>query len=136
MKRRLMCLWVILLVLFASVLPASAEGFDRSALEGVVVVYNEFDYGGDRYSGLGTGFFVGEEGTNPQYLVTNYHVVEYFIATGKSSAGGALVVFFDANTYEEAYVVDYNEEMDIADSSSSLGGTHRLTQTSKTSYCH
>ena len=114
MKRRLMCLWVILLVLFASVLPASAEGFDRSALEGVVVVYNEFDYGGDRYSGLGTGFFVGEEGTDPQYLVTNYHVVEYFIATGKSSAGGALVVFFDADTYEEAYVVDYNEEMDIA----------------------
>lgn len=114
MKRRCICLWTVLLILLATVLPASAQGFDRSALEGVVVVYNEFDYRGDRYSSMGTGFFVGKEGTDPQYLVTNYHVVEYYITTGKSSAGGALVVFFDAETYEEAYVVDYSEEMDVA----------------------
>lgn len=114
MKKRIICCLAALLVLAASLLPAAAQGFDRSALEGVVVVYNEFDYGGDRYSGIGTGFFVGEEGTDPQYLVTNCHVVEYYIATGKSSAGGALVVFFDSDTYEEAYVVDYNAEMDLA----------------------
>lgn len=114
MKKRSICLLMLLLMLAASILPAAAEGFDRSTLEGVVVVYNEFDYGGDRYSSIGTGFFVGEEGADPQYLVTNCHVVEYYIATGKSSAGGALVVFFDSDTYEEAYVVDYDAEMDLA----------------------
>ena len=34
----------------------------------------------------GTGFFVGEEGQDPEYIVTNCHVVEEFILAGKSLA--------------------------------------------------
>ena len=31
----------------------------------------------------GTGFFIGEEGKDPKFLLTNHHVIEYFINFGK-----------------------------------------------------
>lgn len=114
MKKSIICFLTALLTGWIFAIPAAADQFDRDTLQSVVVVYNEFDYQGERYSGYGTGFFVGETEKDPQFLVTNYHVVEYYIETGKAGAGGTLVVFFDADTYEEAYIVDYDAEMDIA----------------------
>lgn len=114
MKKSFICILAVLLLLAAAPMPASAQGFDPGTLESVVAVYCEFDYGSDRYGSIGTGFFVGKEGEEPQYLVTNYHVLEYYVDAGKSAGGGTLVAFFDSDTYEEVFVVDYDEEMDVA----------------------
>ena len=62
----------------------------------------------------GTGFFVGEEGEDPEYIVTNSHVVEEFILAGKALGGGTLHVLFDQDDEAEAYLVDYDYEKDIA----------------------
>ncbi len=75
----------------------------------------------------GSGFFVGEEGKDPQYLVTNHHVIAdylYFGAGQQSSFtdddGNSYVlkssvrVYFDSRNYVEAYVVGYNEAADVA----------------------
>lgn len=37
--------------------------------------------------GNGTGFFVGESGEDPQYIVTNCHVVNDYISAGEGSGG-------------------------------------------------
>lgn len=62
----------------------------------------------------GTGFFVGEAGKDPQYIVTNCHVVEEFILAGKALGGGELHVRFDKDDEAEAYLVDYDAEKDVA----------------------
>ena len=55
----------------------SSGGFDRSTLDSVVVVREDIVADGEWVGyGTGTGFFVGPEGEDPQYLVTNYHVIE------------------------------------------------------------
>lgn len=114
MKKRLIAIALAMLLVIGTVLPAAAAGFDNSVLESVVVILSQYDYQGYRCSSIGTGFFIGAEGAAPQYLVTNCHVVQDYIATGKSSGGGALAVLFDASDYEEAYIVDYDAEMDLA----------------------
>lgn len=75
----------------------------------------------------GSGFFIGRDGEDPQYLITNHHVIAdylYFGAgqntsfTDESGMTYALKsyvrVYFDAEDYEEAYVVGYNEVADVA----------------------
>lgn len=77
--------------------------------------------------GHGTGFFVGEEGENPQYLITNYHVIKEYqdLLAGELYAWQddngityyekcCLRVYFDNTDYEEAYVVGYSEAADVA----------------------
>ena len=70
----------------------------------------------------GTGFFVGEEGEDPEYIVTNSHVVEEFILAGKALGGGTLHVLFDQDDEAEAYLVDYDYEKDIR--RAEAGGAH------------
>jgi len=62
----------------------------------------------------GTGFFIGTEGENPQYIITNCHVIEEFILAGKALGGGELHVLFDKDDEAEAYLVDYDAEKDVA----------------------
>lgn len=57
---------------------------------------------------------MGAPGEDPQYIVTNCHVVEEFILAGKALGGGELYVMFDEDVQEEAYLVDYDYEKDIA----------------------
>ena len=68
--------------------------------------------------GHGTGFFVGESGSNPQYIITNYHVVKYYDQyvdkKGTEIETIYLRVYFSANDYVEASVVDKDERMDLA----------------------
>ena len=95
----------------------SSGGFDRSTLDSVVVVREDIVADGEWVGyGTGTGFFVGPEGEDPQYLVTNYHVIELFNDFGGGSSDSTLRVCYGtgADDMEEAYLVDYNEEMYIA----------------------
>lgn len=81
----------------------TAYAFDNSVREGTVavVVYMEnvtyYAYVNGEYiaydgpytwtASSGTGFFVGKSGEDPQYIVTNCHVVNNYIAAGEGSSG-------------------------------------------------
>jgi hypothetical protein len=108
---------------------AQASSFNKEVRESVAVVaeyidYPEYDYGG--VYGFGSGFFVGKKGKDPEYLITNHHVVETYLENGKGESVDAVLdgnstyakvklrVYFDEDDYVEAYVEDYNETKDIA----------------------
>lgn len=128
MKKKSLSFLLVLALLMSFSLLAFADSPVNEARNGVVRIVEYFTVDGkvsDAYSG--SAFFVGKEGENPRYLVTNYHMVEYFLENGKGDSyrfrdnwGNGhtgqygLNVFFDSETYVEAYVVDYNENQDIA----------------------
>ena len=102
------------LLLTAAAVPAFAD-FNRDTLDGIVMITTGApDKDGHMNYWRGTGFFVGEAGKNPQYIVTNCHVVEEFILAGKALGGGELHVRFDKDDEAEAYLVDYDAEKDVA----------------------
>lgn len=114
MKKRISCLVLALLMALALALPASAA-FDTEALNGVVYVavdvyYNKEYLGTD----LGTGFFVGVEGADPQYFITNHHVIKNFIATGGGKEDSRIYAVYEKGDIEEAYLVAYDAEKDMA----------------------
>ena len=108
----------------------------------IVSVWSEFDDESIKKQnwGYGTGFFVDHAGSDVQYLVTNCHVISYYLSLGKgerldganSEIGGLpwrnksgeivaaypgkmkMRVYYDSNKNEEAYLVDYDESKDIA----------------------
>ena len=113
--KKLTCGLAALCLLIALSAPALAAGFQQSTLEGVVVVRQDVVVDGEWMGyGTGTGFFVGKSGEDPQYLITNHHVIELFLAAGGGQGGSLLRVIYDQDHVEEAYVVDYNAEADIA----------------------
>lgn len=119
MKKRLTSLAaaLLLLVSLAGCAAQSGGGFDRATLDSVAVVREDIIIDNEFVGyGTGTGFFVGKSGEDPQYLVTNYHVIELFQDLGGGSSQSTLRVCFGTNAddVEEAYVVDYNMDMDIA----------------------
>lgn len=102
------------LLLTAAAVPALAD-FHQGALDGIVMITTGApDKDGTMNYWRGTGFFVGEAGKDPQYIVTNCHVVEEFILAGKALGGGELHVRFDKDDEAEAYLVDYDAEKDVA----------------------
>ena len=107
---------VLLAVLLASVLAVPAlAAFDNNTLNGIIMITTGApDADGKMSYWRGTGFFIGAEGENPQYIVTNCHVVEEFILAGKALGGGELHVLFDKDDEAEAYLVDYDAEKDVA----------------------
>lgn len=112
--RRLMAALLTVLLLILTAAPALAD-FDRSTLDGIVmIVVGAPDADGKMSYWRGTGFFIGEAGENPQYIITNCHVVEEFILAGKALGGGQLHVLFDKDDEAEAYLVDYDAEKDVA----------------------
>ena len=76
--------------------------------------------------GAGSGFFVGEQGKNPEYMITNHHVVELYLAAGSGewvtldigetqmTVKAYVDVYFDRDDFVQANVVDFNETADIA----------------------
>ena len=75
------------------------------------VIYVEIGCEGEAgYLGLanGSGFFVGKEGDNPEYIVTNYHVVKDFIklGEGKKQTEKPFQNFFDWYTKDCAGLTD------------------------------
>lgn len=114
MKKIRLFVAALLAAMLVGAIPASAS-FDQTALDGIVMIYTGApDSSGQMSYWRGTGFFVGEEGKDPTYIVTNCHVVEEFILAGKALGGGELHVMFDKDTEEEAYLVDYDYEKDVA----------------------
>lgn len=102
-------------VLTAALAVPSLAAFNQDTLNGIVLIRT----GAPNADGVmnywrGTGFFVGTPGEDPEYIVTNCHVVEEFILAGKALGGGELHVLFDQNDEAEAYLVDYDAEKDIA----------------------
>ena len=106
----------LLAVLLTGVLAVPAlAAFDSDSLNGIIMITTGApDKDGTMNYWRGTGFFVGEAGTDPQYIVTNCHVVEEFILAGKALGGGELYVRFDQDDEAEAYLVDYDAEKDVA----------------------
>lgn len=128
MKKRICSFMVALMMAFGLAVSASAD-FNADSRNSVAVVACSIDLtgGASEVFNWGTGFFVGEEGQDPTYLVTNHHVIETFIGYGsgelvslKLSTGDEVTgrskirVYFDSKDFEEAYLVEYNESMDIA----------------------
>ena len=112
--RKLAAAAIAVLMLTITAVPALAA-FDQSVLDGIVMISTGApDAKGVMHYYRGTGFFVGKAGENPQYIVTNCHVVEEFILAGKALGGGELHVVYDKNDQEEAYLVDYDAEKDVA----------------------
>nr|WP_325186700.1 trypsin-like peptidase domain-containing protein [uncultured Oscillibacter sp.] len=102
------------LIAMTTAAPALAD-FDQSTLDGIVMITTGApDDKGNMEYWRGTGFFIGTAGENPQYIVTNCHVVEEFILAGKALGGGELHVLFDQDDEAEAYLVDYDAEKDVA----------------------
>jgi len=119
--KRLFCILLSLMMLVVFTIPALAD-FDSSIRESVVVVRPVVNTSeGFIDFGWGTGFFIGNTSENPQYIVTNYHVVENFVEYGSGElidssleARSVIRIYYSSSEYEEAYLVDYNEIKDIA----------------------
>lgn len=151
-KKSIFSLVLVVVLLIASILPASAA-FDTSLREsvGVIMPVLVHDDGQLTYQGYGTGFFVGNEGENPEYIVTNYHVIDDFVenwgngeytsfvtknsageVTGKFTGHAQIRIYFDSVTFEQAYVVETNESADLAvlrlDKPTNLRKTVRLAE--------
>jgi len=137
MKKRVFAIALLLVLLLSVSAPAFAAPTDEKTLRHSVVRI----YVGDVYStdevfvesqwvpnGAGTGFFVGKKGENPQYIITNQHVVDYYLQMGEgvriplpTKDGGEvnarvqIRVYFDKDTYEEAYVVEAGDPLQSKD---------------------
>lgn len=119
---------VMALGMGAAAMTATAGAFDNSVREGVVpvifylkgarLVYQSTDGTVTKgntvdeveWSG-GSGFFVGNTGEDPQYVVTNYHVVEDYIATNEGEQYKAHIGTGTDGT--ETYVVSSSCEMRV-----------------------
>lgn len=123
---------VLAVMLLACLCLCGCQSQSVDARDSVVVVYSVFDdktYGTFPW-GYGTGFFVGEEGKNPKYLITNYHVIEDYVDFGAGElveqpaqlgetvlnlyGRSKIRVYFDSDDYEEAFLVHGDEAKDIA----------------------
>lgn len=136
-------------MMFSSLSLTASAAFDNSVREGVCVVkvvMENFDKvvvadgkivtiqkNVGSMSSSGTGFFVGKTGENPQYIVTNHHVVSdyldssegqgYIMATGEYiTAGGVkfpvyamskdieLRVYYSEDDYDVAFIDCYGDQ--------------------------
>lgn len=132
-KRKAAALFVSICMLY--VLCCTGCGSSEAAVPGhlearnSVVVVSEYVALDGVEAGLayGSGFFIGNEGEDPQYLITNHHVIADYLyfGAGQNSAfedengivyalKSYLRVYFDSTDYVEAYVVGYNEAADVA----------------------
>lgn len=124
---------VLLCVLCLGMMPVTiadaSQNFKSDVKKSVVVVAVAFEdtYGNMMTFGYGTGWFVGEQGKNPEYLVTNHHVIETFLDYGKGelvtlyaedgsaiSGRAKVLVFYSSREYEEAYIVQSDDVKDLA----------------------
>lgn len=124
---------VLAVMVLACLLLSGCQSQTVDARNSVAVVYSVFDdknYGTISW-GYGTGFFVGEEGKTPKYIITNYHVIEEYITFGSGELVNTSVewtdgrtldlygrskirIYFDSQDYEEAFLVAGDEAKDIA----------------------
>lgn len=133
MKRRFMSLMLAVLMLAMVALPvsAAASSFNTEVRNSIAPIAYYQEIGNEEVLiGNGTCFFIGKTPNNPEYVVTNHHVVESFLAEGAGEsttnlyAGedgfyiyqlkGIMRVHFDENHSVEAYLEAYDEQADLA----------------------
>ena len=124
----MMALALSITVLLPTVIKANANSDSDISKLRHTVVYIEVGYEitGGSYIGRfrGSGFFIGKKNADPQYIITNHHVVDYYIKNGSgelrplSDSNGTartkIRVYFDDNDWTEAYLVDSRETQDVA----------------------
>ena len=126
MRKKIGCFILALLMVIGWSVPVSAT-FNTETRESVAVVATCLDLDGGEYVfGWGTGFFVGTSGEDPKYLVTNYHVISDFMEYGAGelisvdvdgtvmTGRSKIRIYYDSKDYDEAYIVESNEQKDIA----------------------
>lgn len=126
MKKKIRA-WMMIMILVLGLPITASAAFNTETRESVAVVYTCLDMDGGEYGfGWGTGFFVGNSGENPTYLLTNYHVISDFEdygageliqanINGQTMQGRSKVrVYYDSRDYEEAYVVGFDASKDVA----------------------
>lgn len=113
MKKRIISIIFALALTLSVFAPAmAANSFNNDVKNSVVYIeVDYYDENGQLAGERGTGFFIGKSGEAPQYIITNYHVIE-----NRDRANGQILVAFDQNTVEPAYYVDgkYDGTLDIA----------------------
>lgn len=119
---------IMALSMLLSMFSINTYAFDNSTREGVVAVvfalknaelcyYSEktgfitYKAVGDVEWSGGSGFFVGKENENPQYIVTNMHVIDSYV---ESEEGGVYVDFYtyDSEGYP-LYIVAESSELRV-----------------------
>lgn len=142
---------VMALGMSAAAMTVTAGAFDNSVREGVVpvvfclkdvqIIYEDAygtrtygDYYSERLDSAGSGFFVGNPGEDPQYVVTNEHVVdryllasegEQFVKTTEYDDGSTkytiagsceMRVYYSESDYDVAYIDCYGDvsKVDLA----------------------
>lgn len=114
MNKKIKSILLSILLVLSCVLPVNAAEFKQETRQGVVLVLERYVENDEWVYGQGTGFFVGKAGENPQYIVTNYHVIEEFVEYGEGTGSSELYVFYGQDDYEEVFVQEYNKVKDLA----------------------
>lgn len=111
MKKKILSLLLATMLLLSLSAPAFALDNPSELRHSVayVSVWNEINGTRCGIGFRGTGFFVGAEGENPQYLITNEHVIDSFINLG--SGNQTYMSFSDwATTFVEGESFSSQEE--------------------------
>lgn len=129
MKKRVFAIALLLVLLLSVSAPAFAAPTDEKTLRHSVAriflgdFYTDDNaiFTGNSWNAkvCGTGFFVGKEGENPQYMITNKHVIDYYLKNGNGAKqdfileDGRIIykraqirVYFDQNDFVEAFVIE------------------------------
>lgn len=129
MKKRFVSIAIVMVIIFSFFLCGAGSSSSTSdsavtkAKDSTVIVIIGATLDGEWVPlTRGTGFFIAENKSAPQYLLTNHHVVNDFIQLGSGEAkqieGSTLKagirVYYSADDYSEAYLIDYNAIKDIA----------------------
>lgn len=131
MKRKWMKIIVALCMTFCLLLVGCGQktaGNAQDAKNGVAQIFCTVrDENGTLVAGgSGSGFFVGEMNKNPEYMITNYHVVETYLSAGSGewatltdgkneiTVKAYVDVYFERDDFVQANVVAFNETADIA----------------------
>lgn len=132
MKKKVLSVLLVIVVL-CSLCMAGCSTKKTDPRDSIAVVtswFDEVDYGLIGWA-RGTCFFVGEEGKNPRYMITNYHVISEFVDLGSGELGtysfvnddgntitltgrSKIRIYFDSSDYEDAFLVAGDESKDIA----------------------
>lgn len=127
MKRRILTVLLVIMMVSAMIIPASAATFNKEVRNSIAPIVCYLKVGeSEDWTSKGTCFFIGKTSEDPQYVVTNHHVIESFLEQGAGDrtiltdgyalyAGkGTVRVHYSETDSVEAYIVDYNAQADIA----------------------
>lgn len=122
MKHTKLVRGLLLVCCIAALLLTTVCAFPNETIDGVITIYVETTVNDETWArSSGTGFFVGLEEQDPQYIVTNYHVISDYLMTDgqpnreeKEDTETIIYAYFDQDTKKEVYFVSGDETKDLA----------------------